>query len=132
MIMSTRHIASERWTMAELHGLKIYTKGELTIVTFEDRGFLAAQTFIGEATEHLDRIVEEHQTKVLVIDLSGITALPSDMLGVLVGLHHRGIQVRLFNITDDVRLILDTTNLDQLFDLRDGDLGALIDAASEE
>lgn len=118
--------------MAELHGLKIYTKGELTVVAFEDKGFLAAQTFIGEATEHLDRIVEEHHSKVLVIDLAGITALPSDMLGVLVGLQHRGIQIRLFNVTDDVRFTLETTNLDQLFDLRQGDLAALIDASSEQ
>ena len=118
--------------MAELHGLKIYTKGELTVVTFENKGFLAAQTFIGEATEQLDRIVEEHHSKVLVIDLTDITALPSDMLGVLVGLHHRGIQIRLFNVTKDVRFILDTTSLDQLFDLREGDLASLIDASTEE
>lgn len=118
--------------MSELRGLKIYTKEGLTVVTFEDQGFLAAQTFIGQATEHLERIVEEHHSKVLVIDLAGITALPTDMLGVLVGLHHRGIQIRLFNVTEDVRLILETTNLDQLFDLREGDLSSLIDAATEE
>lgn len=118
--------------MAELHGLRIYAKGELTVLTFEDRGFLAAQTFIGEATEHLDRIVEEHRSKVLVIDLTGVTALPSDMLGVLVGLQHRGITIRLFNVTDDVRFVLETSGLDQLFDLREGDLAALIDAATEE
>ena len=118
--------------MAELRGLKIYTKGELTVVTFEDKGFLAQQTFIGEATEHLERIVEEHQSKVLVIDLTSITALPSDMLGVLVGLQNRGIQIRLFNVTVDVQVILETTKLDQLFDLREGDLSSLIDAATEE
>ena len=118
--------------MAELHGLKIYTQGEVTVVTFEDKGFLAQQTFIGEATEHLEHIVEEHQSKVLVIDLTGITALPSDMLGVLVALQHRGTKIRLFNVTDDVRFILQTTNLESMFDLRDGDLSSLIDAATEE
>jgi anti-anti-sigma regulatory factor len=118
--------------MSEVRGLKIYTKEGLTVVTFEDKGFLAAQTFIGQATEHLERIVEEHHSKVLVIDLAGITALPTDMLGVLVGLQHRGIQIRLFNVTDDVRLILETTNLDQVFDLREGDLSSLIAAATEE
>ena len=118
--------------MSELRGVKIYTKEGLTLLTFEDKGFLGAQTFIGEATEHLERIVEEHQSQVLVIDLAGVTALPTDMLGVLVGLQHRGIQIRLFNVTDDVRLILDTTKLDQLFELREGDLSTLIDAATEE
>lgn len=118
--------------MAELHGLKIYTKGELTVVTFEDKGHLGSQTFIGEATENLDRIVEEHHSKVLVIDLTGIIALPSDMLGVLIGLQHRGIHIRLFNATPDVRLILETTRLDQVFELREGDLSTLIDAAVEE
>jgi anti-anti-sigma regulatory factor len=118
--------------MAELKGLRVFAKGELTVVTFEAKGYLGAQTFLGEATEHLERIVEEHHSKVLVIDLTGITGLPSDMLGVLVALHHRGVQIRLFNITDDVRLILDTTNLDQLFEVREGDLSSLISASTEE
>jgi anti-anti-sigma regulatory factor len=118
--------------MTELRGLKVFTKGELSVVTFEEKGYLGFQTFIGEATEHLERIVEEHQSKVLVIDLTDITGLPSDMLGVLVALHHRGVQIRLFNITDDVRLILETTNLDQLFEVRTGDLSSLINSASEK
>lgn len=118
--------------MSEVRGLRIYTKAGLTVLTFEDKGSLEAQTFIGQATEHLEQIVEEHQTKVLVIDLTGITALPTDMLGVLVGLHHGGVTIRLFNVTPDVRLILDTTKLDQLFEIREGDLTSLINAATEE
>ncbi len=118
--------------MADLLGLKVFTKGELSIVTFEDKGFLERQSFIGDAGEHLDKIVESNDTKILVFDLAGITGLPSDMLGVLVGLRHRGIQIRLFNITKEVRLILETTKLDDLFDVREGDLSALINAAKEE
>lgn len=118
--------------MTELDGLKVFTKGELSIVTFKDKGFLGSQTFIGDAGAHLDKIVEAHHTKVLVFDLDGITGLPSDMLGVLVGLKHRGVEIRLFNVTDDVRLILETTKLDDLFDIREGDLTALIKAAKEE
>ena len=118
--------------MTELHGLKIYSKGELAVVTFEAKGYLGSQTFIGQATEHLDRVIEENQSKVLVIDLADITGLPSDMLGMLVRFHHRGLKVRLYNITDDVRMILDTTQLDQLFEIRDGVLSTLIDAATEE
>jgi anti-anti-sigma regulatory factor len=116
----------------ELRGMRIFTEGELTLVTFENKGSLGRQTFIGEAAEHLDRIVEEHDSKVLVIDLTRITVLPSDMIGVLVGLQHRGIQIRLFNVTDDVRLTLETMSLDDLFDLREGDLSSLIDASTEE
>ena len=115
----------------ELRGLKVFTKGELSIVTFSDKGFLGRQSFIGDAGAHLDEIVEQRKTKVLVFDLAGITGLPSDMLGVLVGLQHRGIEIRLFNITDEVRMILETTRLDELFDVREGDLSALIDAAEE-
>jgi anti-anti-sigma regulatory factor len=118
--------------MTELKGLRVHTKGELTVVTFKDKGYLGSQTFLGEATEHLERIVEQHRSRVLVIDLTGITGLPSDMLGVLVALHHRGVQIRLFNITDDVRLVLETTKLDDMFEVREGDLSALIDAAVEE
>ncbi len=116
----------------ELRGLKVFTKGELSIVTFEDKGFLGRQSFIGEAGAHLDQIVDEHHTKVLIFDLAEITGLPSDMLGVLVGLQHRGIEIRLFNVTDEVRVILETTRLEELFDIREGDLSALISASTEE
>ena len=115
----------------ELRGLKVYAKGELSIVTFSDKGFLGSQTFIGDAGAHLDKSVAQHQTKVLIFDLQGITGLPSDMLGVLVGLQHRGVEIRLFNVTDEVRMILETTRLDELFDVREGDLSALIHAAEE-
>ena len=118
--------------MAELRGLKVFTKGELSVVTFEDKGFLGRQSFIGDAGAHLDEIVEKHHTKVLVFDLAEITGLPSDMLGVLVGLQHRGIEIRLFNVTDEVKLILETTRLNDLFDVREGDLSALIKASTEE
>ena len=116
----------------ELHGLKVFTNGELSIVTFSDKGFLGRQSFIGDAGAHLDEIVEQHKTKVLIFDLEGITGLPSDMVGVLVGLQHRGIEIRLFNITDEVRMILETTRLHELFDVREGDLTALINASQEE
>lgn len=117
--------------MAELEGLKVFTKGELSIVTFEDKGFLGRQSFIGDAGAHLDEIVEANHTKILIFDLAGITGLPSDMLGVLVGLKHRGIEIRLFNITTEVRVILETTRLNDLFDIREGDLSALIKASKE-
>lgn len=117
--------------MTELRGLKIYTSGELTIVTIEDKGYLGTTTFLGDATEHLEAIVERNKSSVLVIDLEGITALPSLMLGVLVALQHRGIEIRLFNVSPDVRLILEVMNLDQVFQQRDGDLTQLINAATE-
>ena len=117
--------------MSELGGLKVFTKGELTIVTFEDKGFLERQSFIGVAGDHLDKIIEARHTTILIFDLAGITGLPSDMLGVLVGLQRRKIEIRLFNITKEVQLILETTNLDKLFDIREGDLSALISASEE-
>jgi len=118
--------------MAELRGLKVFTKDELSIVTFSDKGFLGRESFIGDAGEHLDKIIEKRHTKILIFDLTGITGLPSDMLGVLVGLQHRGIEIRLFNITDEVQMILETTRLNDLFDVREGDLSALIKASTEE
>ena len=118
--------------MSELRGLRVFTKGELTIVTFEDKGFLERQSFIGEAGDHLDKIIEARHTNKLIFDLAGITGLPSDMLGVLVGLQRRKIEIRLFNVTNEVRLIVETTNLKRLFDVREGDLSALIDASEEE
>ena len=117
--------------MTELKGMNVYTKDELTLVTFEDTGYLGGHSFMGQAAERLEGIVETHDSKLLVLDLKEITALPSYLLGVLVSLKNRGVEIRLFNVTVDVRLILETMNLDTHFDLRDGDLSALI-AESEK
>lgn len=118
--------------MSELQGLKTYRINGVTVVTFEDRGDLAQRAFFGNAAEHFGQIVADHRCSTLVLDMTAITALPSAMLGVLVGLHNRGIQVRLFNITDDVRFTLQTANLDQVFEVREGDLSSILEDAKEE
>ena len=118
--------------MTELKGMNVYTKGDLTLVTFEDTGYLGGHSFMGQAAEKLEGIVEQHSSKILVLDLKDITALPSYLLGVLVSLKNRGVEIRLFNVTVDVRVILETMNLDTLFEVREGDLSALIEEAEKQ
>lgn len=117
--------------MSEVSGLRIYTNDEIAIIEFEDKGFLGSQTFIGEAISHLETVIEEHGVKVLIFDLERITAVPSDMLGILVGLKNRGLEIRLFNVGPDVQFVLEATNLDELFSVRDGSLAAMIEEAEE-
>lgn len=116
--------------MAEVNGMRIYTNGNLVILTFEERGFLGRQTFLGQEGENLERLVESGNTNMLLVDLTGVTALPCDMLGVLVGLQNRGLEIRLFNVTDDVWMTLAATNSDRLFEVREGDLSGLLAEAT--
>lgn len=117
--------------MSEVRGVQVFVKGEVAIVCFRDKGFLSSQTFLGDSLDHLDQAIDTHHVHVLIFDLARITALPSTLLGIMVGLRNRGIEIRLFNVGPDVQFVLETANLDQLFDVRKGDLTALIEEAVE-
>lgn len=117
--------------MSEVRGLRIFANDEVAIIEFEDKGYLASQTFIGQAITHLEQVIEERGIKILIFDLERITAVPSDMLGILVGLKNRGLEIRLFNVGPDVQFVLEATNLDQLFSVREGSLAAMIEEAEE-
>lgn len=101
--------------------LKVYQTGELTVVGFGGED-VPDEVCIAAYRDQLNRLLDEHQCKVLAFDLSGVTLVPSGMLGVLTGLRKRVERLELYNASPNIREVLELTKLVQLFDLRDVEL----------
>ncbi|HEY0985361.1 MULTISPECIES: STAS domain-containing protein [unclassified Schlesneria] len=101
--------------------LKVYQTGELTVVGFGGQD-VPDEVCIAAYREQLFKLVEESQCKVLAFDLTGVTLVPSGMLGVLMSLRNRVGRVELYNPSDDVREVLRMTRLETLFDIKQVDL----------
>lgn len=98
--------------------LKIYQTGELTVVGFGGED-VPDEVCIAGYRDQLNRLLDEHQCKVLAFDLSGVTLVPSGMLGLLTTLRKRVERLELYNASSNIREVLELTNLIKLFDLRD-------------
>lgn len=96
--------------------IELLEPGDVTVVGFRGDTFLGA-THIPLLQESINRIINEHQPKVLQFDLSGVALLTSDMLGFFISIKNRGIDIALYNPSEDVRKVIEVTRLDELFDL---------------
>jgi hypothetical protein len=100
--------------------LKVYQTGELTVVGFGGQD-VPDEVCIAGYREQLFKMVEEHKCKVLAFDLTGVTLVPSGMLGVLTSLRSKVEQIELYNASKDIKEVLQMTKLDQLFSIKDVD-----------
>ena len=98
--------------------LKIYQTGELTVVGFGGQD-VPDEVCIAAYRDQLFKLVEQNQCKVLAFDLTGVTLVPSGMLGVLTSLASRVERVELYNPSSDVREVLHMTRLESLFDIKE-------------
>ncbi len=69
---------------------------------------------LAEFREELVELIREHGAQVLAFDLTGVQLLPSGLLGLLASMRRQGVEVHLYNPSDDVRDVLSTTHLDQI------------------
>ena len=107
--------------MSELkdpNDLKVYQTGELTVVGFGGQD-VPDEVCIAAYRDQLFQLIEEHQCKVLAFDLTGVTLVPSGMLGVLMSLRNRVGRVELYNPSEDVREVLRMTRLETLFEIKE-------------
>lgn len=98
--------------------LKVYQTGELTVVGFGGRD-VPDEVCIAIYRDQLFKLIEENQCKVMAFDLTGVTLVPSGMLGVLTSLRSKLQRVELYNPSVDVREVLRMTRLDSLFEIKE-------------
>ena len=98
--------------------LKVYQTGELTVVGFGGQD-VPDEVCIAAYRDQLFQLVAANGCKVLAFDLSGVTLVPSGMLGVLTSLRNKVDRIELYNPSDDVREVLHMTRLAQLFDIKE-------------
>lgn len=105
---------------AEKPVLEIYETGRLTVVGFGGKPIFDEITLAPLHQEILD-LVEKHQCEELAFDLTGVQFIPSGMLGILASLRQKGVQVHVYNPSEDVRDVFATTRLDKVIKLHDVD-----------
>ena len=55
----------------------------------------------------------------LAFDLTGVRFIPSGLLGVLASIKRQGVEVHLYNASDDIREVMEITKLDKVFQLHE-------------
>lgn len=101
--------------------VEVYAAGPTTVVGFGGRDVLA-DVNIALCRENLLKVVRENSCQVLAFDLTGVRLMPSGLLGLLASLRKEGIEVHLYNPSEDVRDVLQTTNLDQVMPIHEVDV----------
>jgi anti-anti-sigma regulatory factor len=76
---------------------------------------LGDETLVQRLFDELDQLVRSSGCEVLVIDLEGVTLLPSSFIGQLVSLRRR-VKIELSNTGEYVGLVLETARLSKLFE----------------
>ena len=94
--------------------LRVYEIDPVVVIGFGDAVVLAPSQ-IAECREEIDDLMTLHDGKALAIDLMDVQYIPSVVLGMLASLTRRGIEVHLYNISAEVREVLEITHLGPLF-----------------
>jgi anti-sigma B factor antagonist len=101
--------------------LNVYESGKLTVVSFVSAELLD-QIVVSECRAEIAELIKEHLCEVLAFDLTGVKLVPSGMLGMLASLGRLGVQVLIFNPSDEIREVLEITRLDSLLQVQKVDL----------
>jgi anti-anti-sigma factor len=99
--------------------LEVLPSGDTTVVSFVGRDILN-QVNIAACREQIVKMVESHQTQIVAFDLAGVRFIPSGMLGLLASLRKVVRTIQIWNPSEDVREVLEVTNMHQLFEIREG------------
>lgn len=104
--------------MQMISQLEVYEAGELTVVGFGGREVLDRLS-LTDCRDELLGLIRDHECKSLAFDLTGVRLIPSGMLGMLCSIVRQGVDVHLYNASDDVREVLEITKLDSLFEMHE-------------
>jgi len=98
--------------------LRVYETGPTTVVGFVNQDLLS-ELRIEECREEMTALIQQHQCRELVFDVSRLQYVPSSLLGMMVALRKLNVEVVLSNPSIEVREILKITNLDRVLTIRD-------------
>ena len=93
--------------------LRVLQTGEVTAITFGDRGVRDAaciHTFHSQILE----LIQHNHCRVLILDMRGVWFLPSRTLGALLSLRKSVERVELHNVSEELREGLRVAQLDQI------------------
>ncbi|MBI3863738.1 MAG: anti-sigma factor antagonist [Planctomycetia bacterium] len=91
--------------------------GQRAIVGFKSKP-ISDELCIAAYRDQLLKFVQDFDCKVLAFELTDIKMLPSGLLGLLVTLKKRGLDVELLNPTTEIVEVLQITRLTPMFTVR--------------
>jgi anti-sigma B factor antagonist len=97
--------------------LNVYQTGKLTVVSFVSAEHLD-QIVVSECRAEIADLIKIYSCEVLAFDLTSVKLVPSGMLGMLASLGRLGVQVLVFNPSDEIREVLEITRLDSLLQVQ--------------
>lgn len=104
--------------MTDTATLEVYEAGEITVIGFGGREILD-HINLADCRDQIVKIVKENDSRVMAFDLTGVRLVPSGMLGLLASVSKLGVEVHLYNASDDIREILEITHLDQVMQVHE-------------
>ena len=94
--------------------LKLVENDGRTVVGFGESDFYDTSV-IQACCDELNQLAQTQPARAVTIDLTGRAAVPSTVLGMLLSLHQRGVDIELKNPSHEMRHILQFTRLDTRF-----------------
>ncbi len=96
--------------------LEVYEVGSTTVVGFGGRDVLDDVNIVA-CRDEIIALIEHEKCDVLAFDLTGVTLLPSGLLGLLASARQHGAAIHLYNPSPDIREVLETTHLDKVMEI---------------
>ncbi len=104
-------------SLRDTHVLHIYKAGRLTVVGFEGRELVDPQG-AEEIKRALLDLVGSAECQILAVDLMDVGIVSSWILGILAAVRQRGTRVELYHPSEEIREVLNTTQLNRLLHVR--------------
>ena len=107
--------------------LQVYEVGRTTVIGFGGVDILDDMNVV-VYRDAIDALISDNEISILAVDLTGVRLIPSGMLGLLASTRSRGVEVHIYNPSEDVREVLSVTNLDRLMPVHDAPIERPSDA----
>jgi anti-sigma B factor antagonist len=99
--------------------MQVYEAGKLTVFGFGGEPVLD-HIDLSQCRDGIAAICREHGAEHVAFDLTGVKLMPSGLLGLLASLKQQlGVNVMLYNPSDDIREVLEITRLDRLMEVHE-------------
>ena len=93
--------------------LEVYRIGPTTVVGFGGRDVLD-HINVAVCRDEILKLIGEVKCDVLAFDLTGVSLLPSGLLGLLTSITRQNVQVHIYNPSEDIKEVLETTKLNTI------------------
>lgn len=107
--------------MQSVSELEVYEAGTLTVIGFGGCEVLDHLN-LAECRDEIVELIGRHKCSTLAFDLTGVRLIPSGFLGLLASIRRHGVDVHLYNPSDDIREVLEITKLDKVLHLHEVDV----------